>query len=61
VAQTDVLGDEVVFLLDFLEVRPDLGRVGVVVGPELRFPGELVVDAGNVTGASFLRRNITYS
>lgn len=59
VAQLDVFGDEVVFALDGFEVRPDLGGVGVVVGPELDLPGELVVDGRYITCASWVLGEIS--
>lgn len=48
VPEFDVFADEVVFDVDVLEVREDFGGVGVEVRPGFDFPGELVVDAGDL-------------
>jgi len=54
VAELDVFGYEVVFGFDGFEVGPDFGGVAVVVGPELDFPGKLVVDGWDVACTAWI-------
>lgn len=53
-AELDVFGYEVVFGFDGFEVGPGFRGVAVVVGPELDFPGELVVDGWDVACTAYI-------
>ena len=51
-----ILVDEVVLIVDAFQILPDLWRVAVVMRPKFDLPRKLVVDRGNITGASGIAR-----